>query len=94
MRVFPPTDEFVLKKSALPALEAETKHVVMRWIKKLQVYNEYSMNEKIRSAFCNLSIAKDVAFVTFLVVVVKVSTKLENTNQTFFKNYFGYWLNL
>lgn len=40
--------------------------------------------KKIRSAFCTLSIAKDVAFVTFLVVVVKVSTKLENTNQTFF----------
>ena len=40
--------------------------------------------KKNRSAFCTLSIAKDVAFVTFLVVVVKVSTKLENTNQTFF----------
>lgn len=40
--------------------------------------------KKIRTAFCTLSIAKDVAFVTFLVVVVKVSTKLENTNQIFF----------
>ena len=34
MRVFPPADEFVLKKSALPALEAATKHVDIKWIKK------------------------------------------------------------
>lgn len=40
--------------------------------------------KKIRTAFCTLSIAKDVAFVTFLVLVVKVSTKLENTNQSCF----------
>lgn len=46
--------------------------------------------KKIRSAFCTLSIAKNVAFVTFLVVVVKVCTKLENTNQSFLKNYFRY----
>jgi len=82
MRVFPPADEFVLKKSALPALEAETKHVDIRWIKNFNCRKNIVWMKKIRITFCTLSIAKNVAFVTFIVLVVKVSPKLETTKQS------------
>lgn len=38
--------------------------------------------KKIGIAFGTLSIAKNVAFVTFIVLVVKVSTKLETAKQS------------
>ena len=71
MRVFPPADEFVLKKSALPALEAATKHVDIKWIKK-----NFKCRMNIVWMDCLLypfySQKRFICHVTFIVVEVKV----------------------